>query len=106
MSDDKIVPFPTGKPSGPTCRHGILAGHCPDCPLDRPWLCALKKDYERWEWGGATMDDAINAGLALWGGENRPDGFWVAPSHASKSEDDSEKDYTVESDKAEWIPLN
>jgi len=63
-------------------------------------------------WGGDTKDDAVNAGLDLWaeGGEadQRPDGFWIAPSHKSRDDHDEDSDdheYTIEPKHAEWIPL-
>lgn len=76
--------------------------------IERPWLCARSKDDEEWQWGGETVDDAVNAGLDLWGGDNRPDGFWIAPAHRTTSAEESdgqEHPYTVEADKAQWIPL-
>lgn len=85
-------------------RKGYLlrADHC-----EIPYLCALSKTSEEWQWGGKTIDNAINAGLELWGGEKPKDGFWVAPAHRSRREVESDSDfaYTVESDKAQWIPL-
>lgn len=76
--------------------------------IERPLFCSRSKDAEEWYWGGETMDDAINAGLDLWGGEGRPDGFWVAPGHKTtpaEEADGMEHPYTVEADKSEWIPL-
>ena len=88
-----------------------------------PWLCARYKDDETWEWGGDTLEDAINAGLDLWGGDlpddedgaynldgNRIDGFWVAPAHKSDGAniddcDPEDHEYTVEAEHAQWIPM-
>ncbi len=89
---------------------------------ERPWLCARYKDDETWTWGGATMEDAINAGLGEWGAdgddeEGREDldgnpiaGFWIAPAHKSRENcdddcDPEEAEFTVEAQHAQWIPL-
>jgi hypothetical protein len=89
-------------------RHASAVGS--DALVQRVWFCATSKSADRWEYGGDTQDAAINAGLDLWGGENRPDGFWIAPAHESDPDniddcDPEEGEYTVEADKAEWIPL-
>lgn len=76
--------------------------------IERPLFISCYKHAEDWYWGGETMDDAINAGLDLWGGEDRPYGFWVAPGHkttTAEASDGAEHPYTVEADKAEWIPI-
>lgn len=89
---------------------------------NKPWLRARHKDDETWEWGGDTMEEAVNAGLGLWGkdGDEQEDGkdldgdpidgFWVAPAHKSgeRGDDDcdpEEHEYTVEAEHAQWIPL-
>lgn len=101
MNDQNKTP---AEPSAPAL--SVVAGSA----SSGPWLCALEKWAEHWEWGGDTKDDAINAGLDLWGGEDRPDGFWIAPAHKSDETniddcDPEEAEYTVENDRAEWIPL-
>lgn len=76
--------------------------------IERPFFCARSKNAEDWYWGGETWDDAVNAGLDLWGGDDPEDGFFIAPSHrttAAEEADGCEHPYAVEAEKAEWIPL-
>lgn len=76
--------------------------------LTHPFMCSRYKDAEDWYYGGATKDDAINAGLDLWGGEDPEGGFWVAPSHPTtdvEKEDGADYEFTVAPEKAEWIPI-
>jgi hypothetical protein len=83
---------------------------------ERPWLYAKHKDNEDWSWGGPTMEDAVAGGCSDWGADSDDEydeplsGFWVAPAHKSRAEhpddcDPEEHEYTVESDKAQWIPF-
>ena len=68
------------------------------------YFCAINKNDETWEWCGISKQEAIEMGLDLWD-DGFLEGFYIAPSHKSLSEDDSDQEYTIEVDKAEYIPI-
>jgi hypothetical protein len=64
-----------------------------------PWFFARDKNDEIWEYGGTKEQAVINC-LDFYG---KLDYFYIAPSHKSTSEDDSDQEYTIELNKIEKI---
>ena len=76
------------------------------------WFVALRDTDERWEYAGAQWKcESAAEEIVLWGCADRwPEGYWMAPGHRSRKNCDTDCDpeeyqFTVETDRAEFVPF-